>query len=339
MPLPAASRAGSLLMTEPDFRVQIYLNTLELLARKRRWTEDKTAYRFAACVLSTTVRLYEDPQEEFQRIADLIKARAGWFGTLNSPMRYVVTAIILRCGFNPQQMLAGIERIRQGFRELKMRRGGMHEVVAAVVLILGEGDTLIAPDRLERMDRIYQRFKQHHRWLTGTEDYPAAALLAGTDIPTDQIVQEVEEAYEQLRAAGYRRGNSLQLASHVLFLHPDGPSAAVQRFCRVASALHDRGFRVQTRHYDLVSLLALMPTDADDLAEEVLVLREALRRTPGRPDKELALALAVGLVLGSCGESVRTFGGLAAMQALRAYQAILQAHAACAAAASAGACA
>jgi hypothetical protein len=49
----------------------------------------------------------------------------------------------------------------------------------------------------------------------------------------------------------------------------------------------------------------------------------------------MSLALAVGLVLGSCGESVRTFGGLTAMQALRSYQAILQAQAA----AACGACA
>ena len=76
---------------------------------------------------------------------------------------------------------------------------------------------------LLRMKAIIDRWEEDHRFLTGTDDYPMAAMHATRDVGVEQLGMEVEQIYQLLRKAKFSAGEQLQLVSHLLMFSDQGP--------------------------------------------------------------------------------------------------------------------
>ncbi len=139
------------------------------------------------------------------------------------------------------------------------------------------------------------------------------------------MTANVERAYQNLREAGFTRGNMLQLVSQLLAVDPRGTGAAVQRFRRVADHLQGAGERVDSRRYDKIAMLALTQEAPAQLVDQVLRYRDRLREAKPRPPKDMAFSLVAGIVLAEDSQRAgkRSAGDEAA---LRAIQAILDAQ-------------
>ncbi len=308
--------------------VTSYLRTFDALRRKKRWTTNTVVLRFAALGLAS-VEL-ADPHAQLERIASDLRDRAGWFGPLRSDVRYVVAAMLLRRGLSAAQVHPRVVRTRKALRRYRLPRGAPQTTFAALLLVLHENGAAVPPRNLERMERIYQCWKQEHFWLTGRDDLPTAALHATQEESPESLTRRIEEAYAALRRAKFRRGNQLQLVSHLMAMDPRGVAKAVQRFERIAHSFRSERKRIWTSHYDEVAILALTEDTPAKLVKRVLDTCRALRAARPKPGKDLAFSLAAGLVLAEQARRLGEAGSLPALSMLRSVQTILDAQAAAA---------
>jgi hypothetical protein len=276
--------------------VDRYLRVFEDLRSKKRWATDTNILRFAALTLAAAD--IDDPGGRLEAAAATLKKRAGWTGQLNSPIRYVVAAMILRKGLRPARVHDAVEAVRREFRNRKYRRGGVSELLAALLLVLQNDGKLPRAITVDRVGTIMKRWKEDHRFLTGIDDYPMAALHAWRrDQEVETIGARVEKIYRLLRKNKCSMGNATQLASHILALGTWDEHGAARRFTAIRKAFKDRGRRIGPSQYDEVALLALTEGTPVAIATRVLADVERLRAAKPRPETSIAFSLAAGIAL------------------------------------------
>ncbi len=298
--------------------IAAYLETFERLRARKRWSTDTATYRFVALTLGAAgERVSHDGLEE---VAAGLRRRAGWTSPLRSEIRYLVAAMILRRGLDAARVHQQVIATRGGFREHGIKRRGAGATLAALLLVLQAKGKRVPKSHLSRLAQIFTQWRADHFWLTDGNDLPAAALHAGRDLSVESLTADIQRAYARLRDAGFRRGNPLQLVSHMLAADPRGTDTAIQRFAVVADRLREAGERVGTGRYDEVAVLALTQGAPGQVVGRVLRYRDRLRRARPRPSKDIAFSLAAGIELAEDGEKAGegSAGDLAALQSIRA---------------------
>lgn len=293
--------------------VERYVNVFEALRRRKHWTMDVTVLRLAAMTLM--VADVRDPWGDLHRAAETLKSRASWFSPMRSPIRYALAAMVLRRGLDPARTHDQVQDLLSRFRAAKLRPGSIQAVLSAFLIVLHHGDAPVPDEVLTRMAAILRRWKADHPFLTGTDDYPMAALHATQAEGVEECGARVEAIYQALRARKMRRGNALQLASHLVSLGDGSPVERALRFDRVRTALVERGERVGTGRYDEVAILSLTTARPADLARRFIRDRDALRAAKPRPSAELAFSLAAGIALAREVPKGRAVGDFAAVAA------------------------
>lgn len=306
--------------------VDKYLRTFESLRQRKRWDTNLAVLRFAAVTLAAGD--IDDPATDLERAARVLRENAGWTSPLRSSIRYAVAAMIVRSGLDPGRVHARVEEVRASFRGRHMRRGGTHEVLAALLLALSSRAGPVDDRAVDRTRDLLKRWKADHWFLTGVDDYPLAALHALRDVAVEEVGVVVEQVYQRLRAMSYSGGNQLQLASHLLAAS-SSPSEATTRFDAIARSLRKNGLRIGSNRYDEVAILSLTSSSPVDLARRVIADRDRLRSAKPRPTPEVAFSLAAGLALAADSvlqtENVSPTGDLAAVKSAQAVLAAQQA--------------
>ena len=324
-------------MTAARDPIGTYLETFERLRARKRWTTDTATYRFVALTLGAGgARISHDRLEE---VAAGLRRRAGWTSPLRSEIRYVVAAMILRRDLDAATVHRQVIATRDRFGEHGIKRRGTGATLAALLLALQAEGKRVPEPHIERLARIYAQWRADHFWLTDANDLPAAALHAGRNVSVESLTEDVRRAYARLRDAGFRRGNQLQLVSHLLAVDPRGTDNAVQRFAVVADQLRKAGERIGTGRYDEIAVLALTQGAPAHVVGRVLRYRDRLRTARPRPSKDIAFSLAAGIELAEDSEQAgeRSAGDLAALQSIRAILDAQQAATIAAVSAGAGA--
>jgi hypothetical protein len=301
--------------------VERYLQVFESLRRSKRWSTDSNVLRFAALTLAATETA--DPGAKLQKVAGVLANEAGGFSPLGSSIRHAVAAILIRRDADPASVVRRIKVTLTLFKEHGLRKGGAHPLLAALLLTLNAEGAPVPREKIVKLKEIIDRWAEDHRFLTGVNDYPMAAMHAGRGVSVDQLGLDVEQSYQLLRKARFSRGNQLQLVSHLLSFSEDGPREASRRFVRLAAALKKKGQRVWPSRYDEVALLVLSGARVEDAVTRVMDYRDRLRAVKPRPQAAIAFSIATGLVLA---EEVDKAGGLGEAVNLRAVQSLIEAQ-------------
>jgi len=316
----------------PSNPLRRYTEIYEALSADRKWYQGALGYRFAALTLATTRGHAESIAESLHLTAEKLKKRAGWLGPLTSPVRFVVGAILLRSGDDPDDFCDEVERVRGLFRKHDLPRGGVYEAVAT--LLMGSHRTPVKDVDVIRFKAMYQQMKKHHWWLTGVGDYPYCAAFAVLDEPVAEISERVERLYALLQEAGCSRGDPLQRVSHMLYLNPKPEEQIVARFVELREAVKEAGTKIYQSDWDELALLTFCEASVPQIVGETLAFRDAmLELKPG-------VGRWVAFTLGSSIAFLKLTGGkgiISDAKAIEDFQHILQAQQAGAAAGAAAA--
>ncbi len=275
--------------------LETYRQMFEQVKKRHRWSNGNAVLRFAA--LSMAGVPGRDPVEAMERASDTLREKAGFWSTLNSPMRTVLAAMILRRGLDPAKAHDAMERAVGDFKKHGMGSYGLYRRLAALILTFRHGPETPAIV-LDRLRNIHTAWVRDHFWLTGDDDLPMAALHASRSESVEDLTARLEDIYKRLVKAGFGRGNALQLASHILGVTSWDGRRAAARFSEVAAALEKCGISIRRPHYDEVALLSITGEPADRMAKEVTAARDVLWEDVGWTARELAFPLAVGCFLG-----------------------------------------
>lgn len=264
---------------------------------------DRVPLRLAAINLVTVGGDPERIAADFYACDADLAARLGMFTGTDPAIRRVIASQLIKSGDTPAAFVAEVERVRALFREHRLRRGGVFETLAVLVLRRALRGAAIEPPHVERFQAIYEAMKRHHWWLTGPEDFPACAMLVTRPGEPAAIGDGIEAIYRTLRArADLWPGDSLQTAANVLYVSGAPAHDLADRF-----ALLVAGFRAQTitigiAEYDDLAMLCMLPLPIERLVETVADYRQQLgasRWLPSRGHFTLATNLAFVHLVGS----------------------------------------
>jgi len=332
---------GTALMSQPPHLAADPLNRFrdlyDALNAERGWFGDPSSLRFAAMTAVTCQGSPAEVTSAIRSMAEEIKRLSGWFGELNSSLRFIVSAILVLNRDSASDFLAEVERGRELFRQASLRRGGIYETIAILILRLQNDLAPITTEAVIRFKAIYEEMKRHHWWLTGPDDFPACAILVGQEASPGEIGAAIERIYQALNETGFSTGDPLQTAANLLYLSRLDPDVAAERYFELANGFRQSGVAIWQSDYDELAILTFLNHPPYRVVERVLEHRKAMEELKPKPDRSLTFNLAASIAFLELVQLDENLGAITDAKALMDMQSIINAQQAAAAAAASSA--
>lgn len=320
-------------MQQPlDRPLERFLELFVAVDDARRWFEDVSALRYAAVALVTSEGAPTAIVARLRDVALTLKDRAGWFGAMQSSIRFVVAALLVRNGDDPERFCDELEQAQGIFKDVGLKPRSVHSALAVIVL---RGPDRAPVDRraVERMKAIHEAMKQEHWWITGVDDYPTAALLALSTASVSEIAHRLERFYQGLADLGFKPGSALQTVSHLLFFNPTADEVCMRRFRALFEAFKAESLHMHSGDYDEIAYLTYLPQSVAQIVDTTLAHRVRIAALRPRAGKDQSFSLACNTALLELAGRDEQLQRITDVQALLQVQSILQAQQAAAAAA------
>ncbi len=265
-----------------------------------------------------------------------LKEASPWHLSIGPHLRFIVAAILYQNGDTARAFMNELRRVRKVYRGERLPRTLVFELISILILRIQAAGSTITQSTVRRVRDIYHEMKRHHRLLTGADDLPACAILAGQEGTPSNLVDKTEAIYDELRALRFQRGNPLQTTANVLSLAPYLPHELARRAANLRDEFKQNGVRISQRDYDELAILSFLSQHTARIVERVLTHRDGLRKIKPKIDKATSFDLAVSLTfleLASHEMDAATLSGTKAMIDMQAIIAAQQAVLVCASAA------
>jgi hypothetical protein len=321
----------------PEDPLQRFRDIYEALNKERGWASSASPLRFAAMTAVTCPGRPAEVATAIRDKADEIKTASGWFGTLNSQLRFVVGAMLMLRNDTVDDLLDEVKRVRQLFREASLRRATVYETMAILILRFQAGREPIRTAAVERFKAIYEEMKRYHWWLTGPDDFPACAILAGQDETPSRIGHEIERIYNALREEGFSTGDPLQTAANILYLARLEPGTIAHRYRKLADGFRAKSVSIWQSDYDELAILSFLDHPTHVVVDRVLDNRAVMEALRPKPDRSLTFNLAASIAFLELVQLDQDLKVITDVKALLDMQAIINAQQAAAAASASSA--
>lgn len=264
--------------------------------------------------------------EQVQVCDGELRQRLGFWSSTSGDTRRVLASQLVKAGDSPQEFLAEVERVGELFRAVGLRRGGVYETLAVLVLRRTLGGAAATRDHIERFAAIYGEMKRYHWWLTGPDDFPACAMLVGCAGTPVEIGAGIEAIYQALhQRAALWAGDPLQTAANILYLSGVSAPELADRFALLVQQFRAAGAKIGQQEYDDLAILCFLALPVDRIVATVIAIRDRLtasRWWPRRGDLGFATNLAFVHLVGEDG----ALGPLADAKLLLDIQALVAAR-------------
>ena len=304
----------------------------EALNAERDWFSDASSLRFAAMTAVTCQGSPAEVASNIRSMAEDIKHLSGWFGALNSSLRFIVSAILVLNGDRASDFLAEVQRGRELFRQSGLRRGGIYETIAILILRLRNDLAPITAEDVVRFKTIYEEMKRFHWWLTGPDDFPACAILVGQKASPGEIGADIERIYQALNETGFSTGDPLQTAANLLYLSHLDPTVVAERYFELAHGFRQNGVAIWQSDYDELAILTFLNHSPYRVVERVLEHRKSMEELKPKPDRSLTFNLAASIAFLELVQLDENLEAITDAKALMDMQSIINAQQAAAAA-------
>lgn len=237
--------------------VETYTDIFDQLHQKMKWkVVDK---RVLMSIAATYVMKEHSFQyDRFLSISDALKKEASFFSSLTSQIRFTIAAMLDHQFEQPEKEIPNLFKLYDKLIKVKMRRGNFTYITATVLLThLTSSDDI--DQAVHQTKKVYNDMQTKHPFLTSTSDYPLAALLA---MQAENAHQRTEDFYEKLNRNGFKKGNELQLLSHILSIGTDKTvNELVSQTIAIHDAFKDIKIKSKNAYYSIMGMLALLPPE------------------------------------------------------------------------------
>lgn len=234
-------------------------------------------------------------KEAIDRVNSYIKKNTGAFSCYRQ--KSVLFAALLVLNFSdPEVHFDILLDYEKCLKEYGFRSYTYRPVSAYTLLLTCEEEKI--DERIVKAHEIFSRMKKNHPWLTSGDDYPLSILLAASDNSLENIIDQIENLYDDLHRAGFSRGNGLQYLSHILSLTPDSDREKALRCKELYDFFKVRKLKIYSANYGSLGLLTLLSGKSREAAEEVVETSRYLRenRSMRWLGKETVFLTAASLV-------------------------------------------
>ena len=252
--------------------VERFRNILGCLELPQNSIEELYWLRFAA---SAAVLRPESPEHIaalIRRTAKVLDDNTPWYESLSNAIRFAIAAILVQTHDSPCDFIRAHRHISSMLRQADLRTGGAHETIAVAILRMNADKRVIHHQDLTRFKAIYEEMKKFHWWLTGPDDFPAAAALNHLHGSAREVINQSEAMYQYLCDAGLEAGDGLQSAANLLPLLDMNPGDAVTKLIELRTLLKAEAGDQIPYHYDSLLPLIMLEQDPAHIMEMTLAI-------------------------------------------------------------------
>lgn len=131
------------------------------------------------------------------------------------------------------------------------------------------------------MKHIYEFMKSKHPFLTSSDDYSNAALIAINSKDLEHDLDYIEKCYELLNNNEFSKGNALQSLSHIMSFSKDDADTSCKRVAKLRDTLESKGIKLYGAGYPLIGAISLLNIDEEVIANEILEVSDYLKDIKG----------------------------------------------------------
>lgn len=245
------------------------------LKKSFRW-ESSLSNHFGAMVHTTKRRNVN--VEYLTEVRKFLKEETGWTSQFRGINLHILSNLLC---------------LEEDFRDLftritglhgKLRDSGFHnssQLPLSAYTLAKTSDKKDWDSRVDRMHAFYRKMKENHFWITSSDDYVYAAILAATDRNVEETAQEIERCYTCVNQGGINKGNYLQTLSHILALGEESTSSKCQKALRIYQGVKERKCSLDYYGLASVGVLALIASDTEKVANEVKETYEYIYQKEG----------------------------------------------------------
>lgn len=259
---------------ETKYIADLFVKNYHSLRKAFKWT-DEIAKRMSAYLFAIEGK--EVDIEAIKAKRQLIKSRVGAFSAFRGTSEFSL-ASLLAIHKERDDLFDRTKMIYDRLKRERMRNSD-YLVLSAYTIALLSND-INADQAVLRTREYYQKLKNHHSVLAGTDDYVTATLVGVSSKDIDQTILDTERLYEMLKS--FVRGSSGALSLAQLLVIQDVPHTQIDRFEKINALFREQGYKVH-RQPGLYIPALLMGNAGDErsLVQSVIDVHNAIRSQPG----------------------------------------------------------
>lgn len=208
----------------------------------------------------------------------IIKENTGVFSQFKQTTFFIV-ATILSLKNQPKSLIQAANKIYHD-----MKKAGFHSspyLVLSALYIALQKESWEFPHIIARAKRFYDGMKQQHPFITSSDDYGFATLLAMTDRDVNSTIREIESYYSKLKE-NFSNSNGIQALSQVLIFGEGDTNLKCNQVVELNRALKNRQCKFGSgTQLSFLGVMSLLNEDSNRLADEVAQTNEYLKTKKG----------------------------------------------------------
>lgn len=202
-----------------------------------------------------------------------------------------------------EDMKSALEEINSIYEKLKKEFFTSEYLILTAIVIFNSRDRINIDKAVSNTRIVYKHMAKEHRFLTGSEDTTAAAMIAVTSSNIEGTMKEVELYYEGLSDKGFWKGNNLQALSHILPLFSGDINSKIEKINLLNKALKANNVPIKSYSLPLLGVAAIVAEEPNAFAKLVSEVNDKIKKEKGFGNfslgYEIRNMMAVGVVAAS----------------------------------------
>lgn len=259
-----------------------------------------TVNAFRKCAaLSLTIKNKHVNADKINEAISVIKKNTSVFSNFRGNNLLVAATIISL----EEDMERALEEINSIYGKLKKEFFSSEYLILAAIVIFNSRDRINIDKAVRDTRIVYKHMAKEHRFLTGSEDTTAAAMIAVTSSNIEGTMKEVELYYEGLSDKGFWKGNNLQALSHILPLFSGDIGSKIEKVNLLSKALKANNVPIKSYSLPLLGVAAIVAEEPNAFAKLVSEVNDKIKKEKGFGTFSLGYdirnMIAIGLVAAS----------------------------------------
>ena len=250
------------------------IDLFEQVCSEYKWEQSLTNH-FTALTYTLNNKPFD--KEAVENVRKYIKKTTGIFSYYRGTSRIILSSL-LACKYdNPKQEFDKMLNYDKRMKEAGFKNG-MYVPMANYALLATSTEER-AEARINKAIEIYKEMKKNHPWLTSGDDYPLSMLLSDSDMPVNNIIDDIEECYNLLNENGFGKNNGLQFLSHILGFSKEENKVKVLRCKEIFDKLKENKMKVYSGGYAVIGFLSILGEQSEMAVEQVIEVVRILKTT------------------------------------------------------------
>ena len=280
--------------TELKQKVDLMAENYHHLKESFKW-ENNLLNHFGAMIHTTNNKQVNI--EKLKEIKKYIKEETSWYSYFRGTNEFILMSLL---SFE-EDYKNFFQQMNELYEKMKQEKfKGSTELPLTTYSIVKGAPRQEWDDKIRRAREFYEKIKENHYWLTSSNDYVFAAVLATSNLEVEATSRKIEECYSYLNKEGFYKGNDLQALSHILAIGEETVEEKCSKAVWLYKSLKDIGCKLQYSGLAILGPLALVTKDVDKIVSEIKEVFDYISQKDGYGfwsiDKSTKTILAATLV-------------------------------------------